>query len=274
MVLAAFLSLTIPMLVEAQEARHLFPARELMPTLYAGLRDPVTKAELLYVTENPNAFDAGVEAEVAVGITLPVYLLAGETTQDALVLGVEAAAFARFTLQITERELIATDWKFAVPLVWHRGNHWLRLRYYHASSHLGDEYARRFEVEGENFSRDAIDLLGYLQPTGAIGAYAGIRYAYNVHPEDSRRWAARAGAQLGDIRRDGPLLPYGSIDVELDEDANWDPRLNLQAGVWLPTVAGRRAVRAGVGFLTGPTPLGQFQGLHTTQFVLGVYGNL
>ena len=268
------MSLAIPGLLEAQDTRRLFPARELMPTLAAAPRDPVTKAELLYVADNPDALGDGVEAELSLGITLPVYLLAGHTDQDGLVVGIEGGAFARFGLQITERELINTDWIFAVPLVWHRGDHWLRLRYYHTSSHLGDEYGRRFEVDGDNFSRDAVDALGYLRPVSMLGLYGGLGFAYNVHPEDSRPWTVRLGAEVAPRHDESPLLPYAGVDVQMEEDNDWDPRLNVQAGVWLPRVAGRRAIRLGLELLTGPSPLGQFQGQHTTQIALGAFGNL
>jgi hypothetical protein len=257
-----------------QEVRRLFPARELMPSLVAAPRDPVTKAALLYVEDNPDAFGDGFEAELALGITLPVYLLAGSSAEDGLVVGIEGGAYARFGLQITERELVNTDWLFAVPLVWHRGSYWLRLRYYHTSSHLGDEYSRRFDVVGDNFSRDAVDALGYLRPLPAVGLYGGLGYAYNVHPEDSGPWTLRLGAETSPPRDDHPLLPYVALDVQLEEDNGWDPRFTLQAGVWLPTVAGRRAIRLGLDLLTGPTPLGQFQGQHVKQLALGLFGNL
>ncbi len=274
LVLVTVLCLTVPAPLEAQGTRRLFPARDLMPTLVTAPRDPVTKAELLYVADNPDAFGDGVEAELALGITLPVYLLTGHTDQDGLVVGIEGGGFARFGLQLTERELINTDWIFALPLVWHRGDHWLRLRYYHTSSHLGDEYSRRFEVDGDNFSRDAVDALGYLRSVSMLGLYGGLGYAYNVHPEDSRPWTIRLGAELVPRRDEDPLLPYAGVDVQLEEDNDWEPRLNVQAGVWLPRVAGRRAIRLGLEFLTGPSPLGQFQGQQTTQIALGAFGNL
>ncbi|UCF41775.1 MAG: hypothetical protein JSW43_05475, partial [Gemmatimonadota bacterium] len=65
-----------------------------------------------------------------------------------------------------------------------------------------------------------------------------------------------------------------AIDAQLEQDTSWDPRLTLQTGVWLPRLAGRRAIRLSLELLTGPTPLGQFQGLHTTQLALGLFGNL
>ncbi len=231
----------------------------------------MTKAELIHVSRNPNAFGNGVEAELSLGIGLPIFRLGGHSASDAVVLGVEGAAFARFGLQLTEREMIATDWVFAVPLVWHRGRgHWLRVRYYHTSSHLGDEYARRFDVEGTNFARDAVDALGFIRILPSVGAYAGTRWAYNVHPEDSGRWTLRAGMQLGRVDGTHMLLPYATADVEVENDTDWTPLVHLQAGVWLPKVDGRRAVRLGAGFLTGPSPLGQFRRERTTHITIGV----
>ncbi len=267
---ACLVQALLPASAVAQFRRRLFPERALLPMLFAGPRDPVSRADLVFVTDNPDSLGSGVEAEVALGAAVPVFLLAGKSPSDALLVGVEAAVFGRFGFQVTERPLINTDWVFAVPIVWHRGAHWVRLRYFHTSSHLGDEYAQRFEVESVNFSRDAVDAMGYLQLPPAVGAYAGLRYAYSVHPEESRRWTVRAGAQLGSGRGDGFVLPFGSLDVELDQDVAWEPRVNVQAGVWLPPVSGRRAGRIGAGLLTGPSPLGQFQGLRTTQITVGV----
>jgi hypothetical protein len=273
-VVACLIQTVCPLSAAAQVRRRLFPERALLPMVFAGPRDPVSKADLAFVTDNPNRLGSGVEAEVALGAGIPVYLLAGDSESNALVAGVEAAVFGRFGFQVTERPLINTDWVFAAPIVWHLGPHWVRLRYFHTSSHLGDEYAQRFEAEAVNFSRDAVDAMGWLQPLRALGAYLGVRYAYSVHPEESRRWAARAGTQLGSAEGEGFVLPFGAIDVELDQNVDWKPRVNVQAGVWLPPISGRRAGRIGAGVLTGPSPLGQFQALHTTQITLGISLNL
>jgi hypothetical protein len=271
---ASLIHCACPPAAAAQFRRRIFPERALLPMLFAGPRDPVSKADLVVVTNSPTELGNGVEAEVALGTAVPVFLLAGDSESNALVLGVEAAVFARFGFQFTERPLINTDWVFAAPIVWHRGPHWVRMRYYHTSSHLGDEYAQRFDAEAVNFSRDAVDAMGWLQPRRGIGVFAGMRYAYSVHPEAARRWAARAGAQLGSTQGDDFVLPFGAIDVELDQDVEWRPRVNIQAGVWLPPIAGHRGGRVGAGLLTGPSPLGQFQGLRTTQITLGISLNL
>jgi hypothetical protein len=255
---------------EEAAPRRLLPGREWLPSLHAGPRDPVTKAELVLVTDSPSLMGDGVEAELALGVTLPLWVVAGNSLGSSLVVGVEGGVFARFGLQLTERELVNSDWVFAVPIVWRRGDHWLRLRYFHTSSHLGDEYARRFELPGFNFARDAVELLGYARVLRIAAGYAGTRWAYTVHPEESGRWVARGGVQLGDPDSSGFLLPFGSVDVELDEDNDWSPRWHVKAGAWISDIGGRRAIRLNLGFLTGPTPLGQFRGARTTQFSLGI----
>jgi hypothetical protein len=244
-----------------------------MPSLLGGPRDPTTAASALYVGSNPNDHGAGVEAEVALGATVPVFLLSGTPEERPVVVGLEAGVFARFGLQVLERELIATDWVFAVPIYWHRDWGWFRFRYYHSSSHMGDEYARRFEDPGINFSRDAAEILAFKVLGGGGGIYGGARYAYNVHPEESRRWVLRTGVQADAKETLGFLQPFLAGDVEWDQDAD-GARFEMTVGTWLPKVAGRRALRLGVVLLTGPSPLGQFNGRHTLHIGLTVRGTL
>jgi hypothetical protein len=244
-----------------------------MPSPLAGPRDPVTAASILYVSPNPNEHGDGVEAEVAIGSTLPVLLLAGHPRRNPVVVGIEAGVFARFGLQVLERELIATDWLFSVPVHWNADGGWLRFRYYHSSSHIGDEYTRRFGDEGVNSSRDAADILGFKRVSRQAGVYGGVRYAYNVHPEESKRWVLRAGAQWEAEEKGGGPRGFLAGDLEWDQDAE-GTRVELQVGSWLPPVAGRRALRLAAVLLAGPSPLRQFNGTHGVQVGLTLRGDL
>jgi hypothetical protein len=268
------LLLTHPGVLPAQQPDWLFPKRSLMPVLLAGPRDPVTSASLLGVVRNPHEHGRGVEAELSIGSTLPVFLLRGAEEEDPIVLGLEAVAFGRFGLQVLERELVATDWIFAVPLIWHDRKGWTRVRFYHASSHMGDEYSRRFGDPGTNFSRDAVEILTFRKPLPALGAWAGVRFGYNVKPEDDERWVLRAGAQLEGRADFQLLLPFLAADLELDQEAAFRPRVEVRVGGWLPEVRGRRAVRFSLVVLNGPTPLGQFRFRPTTQIGISLQGSL
>lgn len=258
---------------EGQETRVLFPDRSLMPALLAGPRDPITSASLFFVGPNPNAFGRGIEVEVSIGTTLPVILLAGRPGDNPVVMGIEAAVFARFGLQVLERELIASDWVFAVPVLWKRNKGWFRLRYFHTSSHMGDEYARRFDDPGINFSRDAAEIFAFRALSPQWGVYGGLRYAYNVHPEESKRWVLRGGSQVEAEETGSSFRPFAAADLEWDQSAG-SPRIEMDAGVWLPKVGDRRALRLLLTLLSGPSPLGQFNGKATTQVGLSLQGSI
>jgi hypothetical protein len=246
-----------------------------MPDLPAGPRNPLTSATLLGVTRNPDEHGRGVEAEVSIGSTLPILLLAGTPQDHAVVVGLEAAAFARFALQVLERELVATDWFFTVPVVIHHDGGWTRIRYFHTSSHMGDEYSRRFGDPGVNFSRDAVGILTFRRMGDGFGGWVGARYAYNVHPDDDRRWVLRAGAQMeGSQESSRRVRPFLAADLEMDQEGNMRPRTEVRAGIWLPEVAGRRAIRLSLVALHGPTPMGQFHFRTTTQIGLSLQGSL
>lgn len=258
----------------AQEASRWSPARSLLPDLLAGPRDPVTSASILLVARNPDAHGPGVETELSLGISFPFLLLGGAPDRNPVVLGIEAGAFARFGLQVLQRELIATDWMFAVPIVWHHEHGWIKARFYHSSSHMGDEYSRRFGDPGMNVSRDALEILAFRSSLSAAGFWAGARYGYNVHPQEDRRWVLRAGGQLSPPSRGRPLVPFVATDVEWDQEAGKRPRLEFRVGALLPEVAGRRALRLSIVALNGPSPLGQFRYRPTTQLGISLQGSL
>mgnify|MGYP001812745139 FL=1 len=258
--------------LSAQGPEWLFPPAESMPVLLAGPRNPVNSASLLGVLRNPNAHGRGVEAELSIGSALPVFLIGGTSEAPTVVLGIEAVAYARFALQVLQRELVSTDWVFAVPLFWHRPEGWFRFRFYHSSSHMGDEYSRRFEDRGLNVSRDAVDVLAFRAPRPDLGLWAGARFAYNVKPEDDKRWVLRFGAQLEEEDRVGLLHPFVATDVELDEESGMRPRVEVRIGSWLPEVNGNRTLTLSIVGLTGPTPLGQFRFRNTTQVGLSLQG--
>jgi hypothetical protein len=274
-----------PSTATGQTPDWLFPPRDLLPHLLAAPREPVVKGMLMYADPDPTAYGPGFSGEVAIAGTVPVLRLAGAS--NALVLGLEGAAFAHFSLEVVTRELVNTDWLFAVPLVWRRGRHWLRVRYYHTSSHLGDEYQRRFGPSSVNFARDGAELTVYVRPgspagggapsgprttSGAgIGLYAGVLWSPNSHPEEGTVWRGRAGVEL-DPYHGGLWRPFGALDVELEDGSHQGARWTGQAGIWMPRVQGR-PLRLALEAATGPSAMGQFYRRETGRVGLGLFWN-
>jgi hypothetical protein len=257
--------------IRAQSPSWLLPPRSLMPDLLAGTRDPVVKGQLVYSPTDPSPYGPGFSGDVALAATLPVLLLAGEAGADALVVGVEGAVFARFAFQVLERELVNTDWIVAVPVVWRRGAHWVRLRYYHTSSHLGDEFGQRFDVTPRNFSRDGVDATVYARARGTVAAYGVAFLSVNAHPVRSHGSHVRVGLEVEPGGRT-PGGPFLALDVHLETSAAGAPRIASQAGIWLPSPSDR-PLRLALELVTGPVPMGQLHGIQATQLGLGLYWN-
>mgnify|MGYP006424381533 CR=1 FL=1 len=261
----------LPSVVAAETPDWLFPERSLLTGLRAGPRDPATQSQIVYDWDNPSEFGAGVAGEAAISASAAVLRLAGRDADDALIVGLESAAFARFSFQVVTRELVNTDWIFTVPLVWHRGRHWFRWRYYHTSSHLGDEYQRRFGPSSINFSRDGADLSAFLGLTQKLGVYGLVFLSANSHPEQRRLWELRTGVEL-DPGEGRLWQPFLSADIHGEQGADWEPRLTVQCGLWLPHVQGRPLQLALQG-IVGPSPLGQFREHHSGRLGLGIFWN-
>jgi hypothetical protein len=253
----------------AETPGWLFPDRALIPSLLAGQREPVIQARLVYSTEDPTLYGRGFSGDVALAGTLPVLLLSGATDDDALVVGLEGVVFARFAFQVLERELVNSDWFFSVPVVWHRGRHWLRLRYVHTSSHLGDEYAARFGAEAVNFSRDGADLTVYMRPRPGLGVYGMGFISVNAHPVRSHGSHVRVGLELGPSGGE-TWRPFAAAELRLEGAGEILPLASMQAGVWLPSPASR-PLRLAVDVATGRSPMGQFHGQRMTQIAVGLF---
>jgi hypothetical protein len=265
--------LVLPAAAKAQLAPRFLPRGDLIPTVLADPREPVMGGRLIIVGEGATRFGSGVEGEANIGHTLPVYVISGTSPDRAVVLGIQGGVFGRFSLDTHERDLISTDWVFAIPLLIRRESHWVRIRYRHISSHLGDEYAKRFGVERSDYSRDDIGATVYRSVASGVGLYGGGSIGLNVHPRDADRLAFSGGIELKDVRPDHSTRLFGGADVYVDQDSSWRPRVNLQAGVRF--FADRQnSIRLVGEFLNGPSPQGEFHRDDATLITLGLYLDL
>jgi|GEM_PF-1011265 len=258
-------------LLQGQAVDRFFPSRDYSVTLLAAPREPVTSARFVYNDVEPGVFNKRLVGEAALGTTLPLYLIAGNSTASALVVSAEGAVFGRFAITTITRDLIATDWVFAVPFTLLRGANWLRLRYFHTSAHMGDEYIARFDTYEDAYSRDAAELTAFYQVTNTLGLYGGGSWTFNAHPDELKRFVFQGGVQIEAPETEAPFLLYLAADVQWEQNNSWEPRMNIQAGVRLPEFEGRRSIRVAAEFLAGPTPMGQFYGEYVRHFTFGLY---
>ncbi len=262
--------MVLPAAAGAQLTPRFLPRGNLIPSVLADPREPVMGGRLIIVGEGATRFGSGVEGEADIGHTLPVYVLSGSSPDEAVVVGIQGGVFARFSLDTHQRDLISTDWVFSIPLLILRESHWVRIRYRHISSHLGDEYAERFGVERSDYSRDDLGVTAYRTVATGVGLYGGGSIGFNVHPRDADRLALSGGIELKDTRPNHSTRLFGGADVYVDQDSSWRPRVNLQAGVRF--FADRpNSIRLVGEFLTGPSPQGEFHRDNATLITLGLY---
>ncbi len=267
MTLGCLTCLTTPS--QAQRLARLLPDASLAPIIKADPRAPAVGAKLVTVVSAASAFGTGLEGEAQLGHSLPLWMISGESADRAVVLGIQGGVFGRFAMTSEERELITSDWMFALPLyVWH-GNTWLRFRYRHFSSHLGDEYIEKTAAERLDYTRDAFGVLVYKGVVRGVGVYAGGDVAFNVDPSDAKRFAVQGGIELTGETATGRSPFFAGVDVYLDQDSSWKPRVNIQAGIAVPA-NNRRRLRFQAELLFGPSPQGEFHRLEETLLTLGV----
>lgn len=274
LLLSAVGSLAFPAKIIGQTSRRFLPGGDLIPRILADPREPIVGGKLVLAAQGPTLFRDGLEAEANLGHTLPVLILAGDSPKRMTVIGAQGGVFARFNFETAQKDLISTDWVFMVPLVIRRGQNWYRFRYRHMSSHLGDEYIRRFEVLNTGYSRDALEATVYRQ-IGTVGLYGGGSFAVNAQPAGSERVALNAGLTIDGKVVSAGYRPLGGVDVYWDQDSDWRPRINAHVSLDVfpespPTM------RFVFEFLHGPSPQGEFHAVdrEATLINLGLYLDL
>ena len=256
----------------AQQSMEFLPDGNL-PRLLIDPLEPQMGVRLMGVSRSASRFGTGVEWEANFGHMIPFVRLSG-TTERGVTLGVQGGVFGRFSFETRKRDLISADWIFALPLFIIDGHNFVRIRYRHISSHLGDDYINRFNVAPEGYLRDAIGVLVYREVVNGVGLYGGGNAAFNVDPDTNniRRLALTGGIELNRYSVWGRDF-YGGADVYLDQDMNWRPRVNLHIGERLTHTSGRNLRFVGE-LLFGPSPQGEFRRRNATLWKLGLIVDL
>lgn len=207
-----------------------------------------------------------LEAEVALGHRIGVLRFQREAAgRPEVTLGFEVGVFTRFALEQRQRDLIEADFRVGAPLALRRGAWEGRLTLLHVSSHLGDDFVRRFgdAVPGRQFTRDGFELVVARRLPEGVRAYAGGEWHFHVNP-GVERLAALAGLEwdpgperasdggAGGVR----AWPFAAVAVRAtDETTGAAVTGSAGAALRISGVTLRLEARGH----TGPSPMGQLQ---------------
>lgn len=233
------------------------PGRSLFVPLIADPRWPRFSAAYQHYFGNGEVDEV---ANVSFGENLPIVRYAPPWSGE-WELGLQGGVFAIFDLASDSFDLINADYFVAIPLTYAHGNFSGIFRFFHQSSHLGDEYLLRTRVERVNLSYEAINLLlSYELPLG-FRVYGGSAYLFRTDPADILPWRFQTGLEYT-----GPSLtprfmisPLAAIDVQIDQEGGWVANVAPSVGLQFEGIRSRgRNFQLLVQYFYGRSPNGQF----------------
>lgn len=185
---------------------------------------------------------------------------AGSRSGDGFQLSVVGAVFTQIDLNAPSLDLINADYLVGLPLTHRNGGFSGRVRIYHQSSHLGDEFLLAREPERINLSFESLELL-LSQEMGALRIYGGGETFFRREPGDLPRHLAHGGLEL----RPPPVGAgrfVAAVDVKAVDDDSWETGWSARAGVEIARIPSPghppRIISVMGEFYDGPAPYGQF----------------
>jgi hypothetical protein len=207
-----------------------FPRGRLFDPLFGDPRWPHFSARYLYYHDNPEFDSMGA---VSFGGSFPFYrgpvAFGGEWD-----IGIDGSVFSIFDLGSKSYDLINTDFWVAFPTLGYRLRDFSGLiRLFHKSSHLGDEYLLRDDVERQNVSYEGVDLLLSYDLPLSFRVYGGGGTLFNQSPSDLDPYYFQAGLQFESPWGfwNARVRPVGALDFKSYEETDWHADVSLRIGL-------------------------------------------
>ncbi|HET9327510.1 MAG TPA: DUF1207 domain-containing protein [Candidatus Eisenbacteria bacterium] len=242
-----------------------FPRGEIFCPLIADPKSDGSFASYVRGTSSsPFGTDLG---SIGVGDRFTIVRYNGPRVGEGVELGLAANVYAQFDLDAPSYDLINADYVIGLPLTFRLDRFSGRLRLYHQSSHLGDEFVLRPGVERENFAfQSAEGILAF--DIGPIRAYAGGEYLFGETPGSRITSLVHGGVEF---RQGGGLAPSGKLarvrlvagaDLKSSEELDWEPAVSARAGFEFGRQTGATHTSRRISLLgeyyEGASPYGQF----------------
>jgi hypothetical protein len=203
---------------------------------------------------------------------------------DGWQVGILAGVFAQFNLDAPSTDLINADYVVGIPLSWRSGLLSTRVRLYHQSSHLGDEFVLGNPgFHRVNFSFEEVETIVSLDTPGGWGRiYGGGGYMLQREPNFLDRLRVQWGVELRGpafhwtgleraVTGSLAMTPVFGADFKGFEELNWVISSNVVGGVEWFRAGGSRRVRLLANYYEGFTPFGQFFAQKVSSVGVGIY---
>ncbi len=216
-------------------------------------------------------------AAVGFGEDFGLVRLPREREGDGWQFGISGAVFAIFNLDTSSKDLLNADYIVGFPAAYRSGAWSARLRLYHQSSHLGDEFLLQPQdtqpipqVQRINLSYEAVELLVSREQDG-VRVYGGTTRIFASATSLGRRRLQAGLEYRGNPRGWRTARIIAGLDVEAWDETGWDRDYSAKAGVRFRSPYGEaRSVQFLLEYFHGHAPYGQFYRIDVEYLALGI----
>ena len=241
-----------------------FPAGGIFRPLLADLRQPRFYAGLRSADFPPPSLPSSGESSTTTGVVgfgteFGVLRRAYEARCEGWQIDFWGAALAQFDMDAPSQAHINTDFLVGISATLRSGNWSTRLRLYHQSSHLGDEFLLANPgVPRIDLSMEIVDALASYESSW-WRVYGGGGVIVRDNPELDPG-ILQAGFEARSPKRRGKIgwSPVGGIDVQAWQARDWGTTTSVTGGIEMSNPSGTRRFRILAAYLRGYTPFGQF----------------
>ena len=186
-------------------------------------------------------------------------------------LDIEGAAFPRLDPE-EEFDVVATDFRFGIPLTYGEGPYQTKFAYYHLSSHLGDEFLIKNPMFNRiNYVRDSFVWGHSYYWTNDLRLYFELEYSFNTDG-GAEPLACQFGADFSPAYPTGLRgAPFAAVNAYLREEFDFGGHFVAQAGWQWRGYHRSHLMRAGVQYLAGKSPQFEFFGRNEEQFGVALW---
>ncbi len=192
-------------------------------------------------------------------------------------LGLEGAALTQFEWTDREgafqRNILSTDFWIGVPFVMYFKPWTIRIRFYHLSAHMGDDYMIRNDINSyhkNNTNYEQLDVTAsYLLKNFRFYFGTGI-IVRSSHSRKPLEFTAGMDYLLS-LNKKGTANFYAGFYADSKQEYNFTPAINIGAGVQLGNP--RRPVKILFTYFNGPLPYSVYEGRTAQWLGAGIYIN-
>jgi hypothetical protein len=236
------------------------PTGDVFPALLADPKEPESVAGIARVRSAIRNTTVGA---AAFGVNIGLVRWNTKANGDGIQLGIAGGVFAQFDLERSSIDLLNADYIIGLPLTYRRGVSAVRVRLFHQSSHLGDEFLLQEPVPRINLSFEALELI-VSQHIGVIRLYGGGEIVFRHEPSDLGLAVLHGGIEY---RQRAPLFRLGTLgearvvaglDLRSPEHDDWTPGRSFRGGLDFSASSTGRRWSVLLAAHNGPSPYGQF----------------